>query len=1032
MTPARRAEMRHYKQLAMTVEAQLQGWARKDYNNERDNMDSGDTMQKDTEHASSGHCLCTSRRIVNDNAVGMESTLTIPGNSAPLNSAVIKKLVPCNNLKPRTVKNANLTSGSGRMLGTFQQDILQGNCVFVMEPTQQQVVQNNSNETENGSVTFPARETEGSCLRTQDFSVQNSKIEGACKVSDRCGLKNMGHSYGFSLTDNVFGSDYIVYKPWDKVHNNNNNNDHRVKPCQENISGANSNQQRPNQVVTDNVVNGNLVQSAQRTLVKNGMHHCITDNLITPVIHSIKVNSPSLLSGCGDHSQKYGSGDNTSDSRSESVNGKVFTCQNEIHSENSLEHVELQPENSMFFLHSQKAEKLSIPVQDIPCLSKRAYTFDDTSKPVEIHEEVMDISKGLQSESCGNKNSFRFNTWESDGRVIMNKYSILKHSSPEKTEFSGLADVSSSTPHLLMHENHEDSISSAAMTSSTDLNHYMNITSSSSSGSPSRDAAALHNCKWSAQDVLHSESNMVALQKSLLTENSASGQNLQLLTSRESNFILKQSSLSDQTEVKKYIQNCVDNKLRTGLNEDSVCVVEELVVQNDLPGDLKVSSVTGCPVNVDCAVSNAKTSNEKNINSHLPDQAKCIIEPQLKFHHNELSDKHDNSETSAIPVNKCVHDFNNTEENVKKTDECGILKPEAAPPRLVRQNSYTLDSPSPILVAHMAMKKDKNSVHDMTESLCISPKPHRKSWDIMGTESNKKAKSLFTLANCECGSFNSSNSLIPSGLQSKSVSLGSAGTLEMTHDMRSKCILSHADLERFQTSISTSVEKDQNVADTSLYQDLLLHKTQSSSDMTALLEESSHENVSVKEVTQNTLQNCSPLRLPEHDSTEAHLLIYSSHPSITTNIGTQVLAPLQLDLLQKHNNDSDGENTGNKDDTFNTNCTVLPLSRRSPQAVSNIPAFSNVAFLGNMKHPLQKTAEDFSHSSVPDSPPVLECNSNESKDRQTGSVESHCACIRKLFPADEEQSALHHVPPLSISELENVSIILQNILIILG
>jgi hypothetical protein len=1227
MTPARRAEMRYYRQLAMTMEAQPQGWTRKDNNNKRNSVDSGNTMLKDTEHASSGHHLCTNRGIVNDSAGEMESTLTTSGNSAPLNSSVIKKLVPCNELKPRTVTNANLRSVSVSMLGTFQQDILQSDCVVVMEPTQQHVVQNDSNETENGSVTLDARETEGLCIRTQDFSVQNSKIKGVLKVSDKCDLENMRHSCGFSLTDNVFGSDYIVYKPWDKVHNSNNNNEgHRVKPHQENISGVNGNRKRPEQVVTESGVNVNLVQSAQRKWVKNDMHHCLIDSSITPIIHGVKLNSLSLLSGTDDHGQKYRSDDNISDSRSESVNCKVFTHQNEIHSENSLEHVELQPEiNSTFFLHSQKAEKPNVPVQDIPCLSKRAYNTDDISKPVEICEEVVDITKGVWSESCGNEDSLRFNIWESDGRVIMNKYNILKHNSPESTDFSGLADVSSSTPHLLMHENLEDSVSSAAMTSSTDLNHYMNITGSSSSGSPGRDVATLHNCKWSGQDVLHSTSNIVALQKSLLTKNNTSGQNLLLLTSRESNFISNHSSLTDQTEAQKYKQNFVCDKLGTGLNKDSACVVEELVVQNDSPGDLIVSSMKGCPVNVDFAVCTAKTFNEKNINCHVRNQAKCITIPKLKLHHNKFSDEHDDSETSAIPVHKCVHDSNNTEENVKKTNECGILKPEATPPRLVRQNSYTLDSPSPVLVAHMMMKKGKNSVHDMTESSGISPKPRRKAWDIMRTESNKKkGKSLFALLNekaksskkiqssihasftghqdrhnsslpasntsspiklqtpfasvdclpsavstesvktfphpsttrknkgsfkdstssvatkkinkprtlqkksptkilrkknlcaasqenlkkiskaefvplsshqdiqglilhmqsehsqqmaellakqrkeqeelreaflrqqnelmldihnvystafcapeshkllaqeilpcdlsasCENGSFNSSISLIPSDLPSKSMPLGGAGTLETSHDMHDKCILSDTNLERFQTSISASVEKDQNVADNSLYQDLLLGKTQGSSDMTVLLEESSHVNVSVKEVTQNALQNCSPLRLSEPDTTEAHLLIYSSHPHITVNMGTQVLAPLQLGLLQKHNNDSGEENTYNKDDTLNTSCTVLPLSHTS-QVISNVPASDTVALLGNMKHSLQRREVDFSHSSVPISPPVRECNTVESKDRQTDSIEGHSACIRQLFPAHEESGALHHIPPLSSNELENVS-----------
>lgn len=1177
MSPTRRAEMRHYKHLAVIVEARLQGWTRKDCNSERNSVDSGYTILEDPELSSSGYYLCTNRRIINDSGGEVESTFTISGNSTPLNSAVIKKQIPCNELKSRTVTNANLISGSVSMAETFQQDSLQSNCV--LESTQQNVVQNNSNTTENGSLALDARGTEGLCLRTQDSSIQNSNVKCVLEVSDKCDSENMRQSSGFSL----FGSNCVVCEPSDEVHNSNSNNEsHKDNPHQENKNGVNGNQQRPEHVLTDNDVNGNLVQSAQRMRIKNGMHQHFTDNLVTPI------------SGTDDHGQKCGSDNNTTGSRSECVNYKVFTHQNEIHNENSREHIELQSEiNSMIFLHSQKAEKPNVPQLDIPCLSKKAYITDDISKPVEISEEIIDTSKGLQSESCGNEDSLRFNTWESDGRDVLNEY-ILKHNSPESAGFSGLTGVNNSTPHTLIHENFEDRASSAAMTSSTDLNHYMNITGSSSSGSPSRDVATLHNCKWSGQDVLHNASNIVAPQKSLLTKNCASGQNLQLLTSRESNCISNHSSLSDETEAQQYKQNFVDDKLRTGSNKDIVCVVEELLQQNYSPGDTKVNSTKGCPVNVHFAACTAKTFNEKCTSCHVQDQANCVIVPKLNIHH-RCSHEHDDSETSAIPINKCICDSNNTEENAKETNECAIPKPEVTPPRLVRQNSYTLDTPSPVLVAHMVMK-GKNSVSDMTEGSRIPPKPPRKALEIMSESYKKKGKSLFALfsekakyskklqssvhasftgchnsslpasntsspiklqtpfasldclpsavctesvktfpqpstpkknrgsfknsassiatkkinrvgtsqkksptkilrkdssiknlcaasqenikkinetdfvpfssqqdiqglilhmqsahsqqmaellakqrkeqeelreaflqqqnelileirkvystavyapeshkplaqsipprdclENSENGSFNSPNSLIHSGLSSKSTSLGSAGTLGTTHDLHGKCIISDTNMERFQTSISTSAEKDQV---------LLLGETQDLSEMTALSEKSSHENISVKEVTQNPSQNCIP------DTLEAHLVMYSSQPSITVNMGTQVLAPLPLGLLQKHN---DEENTDRQEDTLNTNCSVLPLSH-TPQLLSSVSALS-----GNIKHSVQ--------NSVPNSPPMLECNIMESKDRQTESNAGRRACIRQLFPAHEDQGALHHVPPLISNDLENVSFV---------
>jgi hypothetical protein len=1178
MTPERRAEMGHYRQLAINVEAQLH-LTRRVCSNKRSRVDSGDAMLEDTECPSSGHHLCTNRRTVSDCPSEMEPSLTISGNSAPLSSAVTKKLVPCSHLKPITVTNANLRSGSVSMLRTFQQHTGQSNSFLVTEPAQQHLAQR---EIENENVTLGTRGTDGSWLKIQDSSVQNSEIKGVLKVSDKCDSQNMEQNSGVSVTDDIY---------------------------RENISGASDNQQWPEKTLNDDDVNENLVQS------KNGTHHCLTGNLITPIIHSVELNSPSLLSGTDDRGQKYGSGDSISGSRSDCVNCKVFTPQIEVNSENPLEHA---PEiNSILLLHSQKAEKLNVPVLDIPCLSNRADTADDKSKHAEIREGVMDISKGVQSESCNCEDSLRFNVWESDVRVLMNKYNILKHNSSGSTEFSGLADGSSSTPHLLIHENLEDSVSSAAMTSSTDLNNYMNITGSTSSGSPGRDAATLHNCKWSGQDVVQSASDKATVQKS------SSGKNVQSLIFSESNLILDHSSLTGQTEAQKYEQNFVDDKVGTGSNKDSVCVVEKLVVQYDLPGDLKVGSTKGCPVDMDFAVHTTKTFNEKNINCNVLDEADCLTVPKLKLQHKFL-DEHDYSKMAVTPVNKCVRDSDDIEGNVKKTNECRILKPEATPPKLVRQKSYTLDAPSPLLVAHMKTKKGNSSVHDMTKSSCISPKPRRKAWDITKTEikrgsNKKKGKPLFGLssekarsgkriqssvhasltgnqdhisslpasntsspvklqarfASLDClpsavstepvktflkpstprkckGSFkditssiatkktnrprtsqnksptnvlrkdssmenmcassqenllkisqaqfmpassqqgiqglilrlqsehsqqmadllakqrkeqeelreafvrqqnelhniystafyapeshkilaqetshlashkneslNSSISSTPSGLFSKSVSLGSANTLETTHDMHSKCIVSGKNLETFQTSISATVEKNQNVADNSLCEDLLLGKMQSSNNMTAVLGESSHENVSVKEVKQNSLQNYSPLRVSESDTAETHHLIYSPHRNVTASMRTQVLGPLEPDLLQDHNSDSGEENAKNK---LDNNCTVVPLSPTSLQIVSNIPALETVALRGNMIHSLQRGQVDVSHSSVPSSTPVHECNSIDAEGRHD-SIQGQSSCVRQLFPAHEGSGALHHIAPLTISELENVSIV---------
>jgi hypothetical protein len=52
----------------------------------------------------------------------------------------------------------------------------------------------------------------------------------------------------------------------------------------------------------------------------------------------------------------------------------------------------------------------------------------------------------------------------------------------------------------------------------------------------------------------------------------------------------------------------------------------------------------------------------------------------VKLQHSKAADECDNSETSAIPVNKCVHDSDNTENSGKKMNEWDITKLEATPP----------------------------------------------------------------------------------------------------------------------------------------------------------------------------------------------------------------------------------------------------------------------------------------------------------------------------------------------------------------
>jgi hypothetical protein len=1298
MTPERRAEMCHYKQLAMAVEARLQGSTRKNSSNESFSADSSVTILSSTEHASSNHRFCTNTIADANCPCEMQPTLIISGESASLSNAVIKKLMPSDELEEIVLRTADLTSKSATMLESFQQHIVQHNFSSEMENDGQ-------------FVTICARRKEGLCSENKDSSVQDSKSEGVLvnndiKDCDKCGFENMEHNSALILTENIFSSNYTGFRPWNKVHNSGTSNecDTLLKPCQGNVSGLSGNPHETKRFVTDSTANRNLVESAEHSKVKNGSRH----GFIMPVMQNVKQKSTSLVSDTDDNGQKCGSGNNALESSTECVNHKECMSQDKNHSENPLELLKLHPEiESTFLLHSQKAATPNVPVQTIPHLSKETHAGDNVSKPGKICEGSLDISEGLQSESCCSDDYVRLNSLESDRNIVMNKYISSGHSSPGHTEFP---DVTSDVPHLLTQENLEDSVSSAAMTSSTDLNHYMNITESSDSGSPGRDVST-YISKFSGQDIHNNTSNVRAWQSSSLSENTVGGQNLQSESCSESNLISCHSSLIDQ-KAQESVQNIVSNTTGTSSRQDSVCVIEKFVVQDDSSDDLKVI----CPVNVDCAICLTKNCHTacEDMNFHVAKPAECLAVPKLKLQPNKSVHGLDDLETSASPDNRCVQDSNNSEKILNEVSGWDIPKPVTPPPRLMRQNSYTLDAPSPLLVAHVQMQKEKSSLYDMTGNLGISSKPCRKSWDLSKAKSKwktdrKKGNSLFaaliqkdkpskkinrgvtnssrcaSLADCqdrhisslpasnasspikvltpfasldslpsavsiesvktfpqlstprqnkgsyidrisstatrvtnrsrtsqkkslasntprstqlptpsalldglpsvastntvktfpqpsaqmknkdsskyrilstptkqssnrsktsqnkspakilrkdlpmanlsvasqdnlkkisdveyvplssqqdirrlilhvqsqhhqqmadllakqrleqeklreaflqqqeelvleirkvysaalcasesqkllaqrtpscdylashENGSLNSSVNPFPSGLSNKSLSFESAGPSDTsTHDMPGNCILSDANLERFLASASASGEKGQTVTGNGLYRDSMLDKAPGSNDMTAHLLEASHKAVSVEEVPQNPLQNCNSLIVSDLNSIERYLPVDSTHPS------PEVLVPPQLGKLQKHNSDSGEENTKIRVDTCNVNSAISCPSSIYPGRTSSVPASGAVLLPGTANHVLQRAEVDFAPSSVPNSPTVCESGSVEVNEGQSNSIKGHSPCIRQLFPPQEEAGDLRHIPPLSRSELEQVSFMFLYVTIVQG
>jgi hypothetical protein len=736
MTPERRVEMQLYRELAMAVEARLQGQTRKDSDGECSGVDSGVTMLSGTECASSDHPSCASRRVDSGSVGEIESVILTSEDITSLNTANVKTLVLCSELERgglKTVTNSDLMSGSDSMLGSFRQDGTYSKSAFLVGSSQQRVDQIDCSEVENSvqHINVSIGDTRDLCLSNNDYAAQNSKtgsvfMEDDIINSDKCCVENTEPNSGFSLTDNIFDSCYTAYKPWENVHGENTSNEGNkvLKQQQEIVIGMNGNKQGLEETVAHSDVNGNLVQSTQWRQINSSIHCCLVDSFITPVTHNVKLKSASFVNGTDDNGQTYGSNNSASEAKGESIHGEAFTSQNQINSKNPLEHVQFQTGvNGTYVLHSYKADETNTPVGNVPCISKDTYS-SNISRPVKICEGIMDISDSLRSESCRNEESVGRNASELDRSAVTNICSFSTHSSAGSTWFTGLTYVSSSTPHLLINDNLEDSASSVVMTSSTDLNHYMNTTGSSGSGSPDRDVAALHNCKWSGQDERHSTSNVAALQRYVLSESTFSKQHLQLTSVCDPNSVLHHSFLTDQTEEQKSIQNCDDDEVRTSSNKENYCPAEMVAVRGHPPDGVKVT----CPLSTECASSHFNKSC-KNVNCHVGNKVKCLNIPKVKLQHKTV-DKHDDLETSLSPLNKFAHDSSTTEEHMNIISEWNVPKPETTPPKLVRQNSYTLVAPSPLLVAHMKMQNGKNSVHDMTESSNISTKPRRNASDV--------------------------------------------------------------------------------------------------------------------------------------------------------------------------------------------------------------------------------------------------------------------------------------------------------------
>jgi hypothetical protein len=188
--------------------------------------------------------------------------------------------------------------------------------------------------------------------------------------------------------------------------------------------------------------------------------------------------------------------------------------------------------------------------------------------------------------------------------------------------------------------------------------------------------------------------------------------------------VLHHSSVTDQIEEQESIVNVDGGEVGTSSNKDNYRLVENAAVRG-CPSDGPKAT---WPLSTERSASHLNKSC-KNVNCHVGNKVGCLAVPKVKLQYRTV-DEDDDLETSLSPLNTFAHDSSTTEEHTNKASEWNDPKPETTPPRLVRQNSYTLVAPSPLLVAHIKMQNGKNSVHDMTESSNISTKPCRGASDL--------------------------------------------------------------------------------------------------------------------------------------------------------------------------------------------------------------------------------------------------------------------------------------------------------------
>ena len=305
------------------------------------------------------------------------------------------------------------------------------------------------------------------------------------------------------------------------------------------------------------------------------------------------------------------------------------------------------------------------------------------------------------SESQANNSSSKLNDYEETKTVVASPFT-----SPETGRVS---TISNSTMQVFMHDSVDESTSSVAMTSSTDLNQYMNMTGSSGNGSPGRDC-----CMLFADEEPLQRSTALAF----VTKSYPSRQELLLAS-------LSDPSVQNFSKI-DYQQNLMNSSVQINdpnFNKDNTLSAEKSTQQ----GNDKQTSLEGSMINVDNHTNLSSCNSEFHKTLNNKNNLKCLTVPDVKIQ------DHKTSIGSSIPICKQLHSplKSQIEDNTKLV---------VSPPKLVRQNSYTLESPSPLLIAHVESQTDNNLTHDMTENSNLSSKSSNKLSNSFQTKNNSNSR----------------------------------------------------------------------------------------------------------------------------------------------------------------------------------------------------------------------------------------------------------------------------------------------------